>query len=265
MQSPVPWKRFWRRIDVNGNDSLSGDGFLEVWRDVFGDGSHDSLKSLDELLDFECLVLCGEPGMGKSTALEQCRPQIQTDAEQAGSLYWRSCREVFGPEHLLQDLKCSRQWTDWLAGKSLALVVDGVDDGLAIAADFVSILMAELKSKPVDRLKLVLTCRDAEWPIADGEALMRLWSTHHCGRFQLQRFRAGDAEDAANHWGLSAAEVNGFMTAVKGKAVEPFAARPITLRMLVEEFKADRQLSGTRLDIFRRATRRLCRENSLRA
>jgi len=203
--------------------------------------------------------------MGKSKALELHRAQIEEKAHQAGELYWRAFREAINPQHLLQDLKGSSHWQKWILGGELTVVIDGVDEGLALAGHLVAVLTAELRDQPVARLRLILVSRDAEWPADEGRALMKLWSPEQVGRFQLQRLRFTHAAQAARQWGLSEPEVSAFLSGVLEKAIEPFASRPMTLRMLVDEFKTDRELSGTRAQIFRRACLRLCREDPRRA
>ena len=261
----VPWERRWLPLDADREGAVQSTGFLESWEEISGVESKDGPKRLEELLRFRCLVLCGEPGMGKSKTLELHRHDIEDKARHRGEFYARSFREAIDPFHLLQDLKCSSQWQKWAGGSELTVVIDGVDEGLAMASNLVSVLTAELRSQSVDRLWLILVCRDAEWPAEEGRALMELWSGDQAGRFQLQRLRYSDAEMAARRWGLSEAEAAAFMLAVQEAAVEAFAARPITLRMLVDEFQTNRKLPGTRLEIFRKACLRLCRQDPDRA
>lgn len=75
----VPWTRLWRQLDVEARakEPLGDDGFLRRLGDSLGMELDDGLKSLDKLLGFRCLVLCGEPGMGKSSTLAWHRPQIE--------------------------------------------------------------------------------------------------------------------------------------------------------------------------------------------
>ena len=261
----VPWERLWLPLDTESEERSSSSGYLENWEDIFGFPSKDGPKQLPELLSLRCLVLCGEPGMGKSKVLELCQPQIEEKARQAGELYWRSFREAISPAHLFEDLKSSTQWQRWIGGSELTVVIDGVDEGLALASSLISVLVADLRDQPVTRMRLVLVCRDAEWPVEEGRALMKLWPVEEVGRFRLQRLRYSDAEKAARHWGLSEADTAAFMSAVQGAAVEAFAARPMTLGMLVEEFRAYRRLPGTRTEIFRRACLRLCRQDPSRS
>ena len=259
--SLVPWERRWLPLDTEREDSELGTGFLESWREELGISSQNGPKPIEELLGFRCLVLCGEPGMGKSSALEVARPLIEEKARGAGELYWCSFRQAISPAHLLQDLKGSLEWQKWLAGGGLTVVIDGVDEGLALASNLVLVLTNDLRNQPVERLRLVLVCRDAEWPAEQGRTLMKLWPAEQAVRFQLQRLRHSDAEMAARHWGLSEVDAVAFMSAVQTAAVEAFAARPITLRMLVDEFKIGCKLPGTRKEIFRRACLRLCRQD----
>lgn len=261
MAEPVPWKRLWLRLDTDRIKGLPGEGFLQDLDDIFGLRLRNGLKLLSEILDIPCLILCGEPGMGKSTALTLCRPQIEHRARQSGGIYWRSFRDVLSPAHLLTDLKSSPEWAGWLNGSECILVIDGLDEGLALASNLIRVLTTELRGRPIERLRLILSCHDSEWPSAEGAALMELWPSDNRARFQLQRLRISDVEEAARHWGMSAAQTEAFMSAVREKALEAFGARPITLRMLAEEFKASQSLSGTRLEAFRRACLRLCRED----
>jgi hypothetical protein len=261
----IAWERRWLPLGVEGEDREFGTGFLESWDDVFGLTSKNGLKTLPELLDLRCLVLCGEPGMGKSKELELQRTVIEGKARQKGALYWRSFRDTISPEHLLADLTASEPWRRWLDGSELTVVTDGVDEGLALASNLIRVLTAELRGRPVERLHLILVCRDAEWPLKEGTELMSLWEPEDVGRFKLQRLRVCDAEEAARHWGLSEQKTAEFMAAIRKAAIEEFAARPITLQMLVEEFKLNHGLPGTRIQVFERGCLRLCRQDPDRA
>jgi hypothetical protein len=124
----VPWERLWRRMDTDDDNRSLSDGFLETWRDVFGFDRKGGPQPLSDLLGYRCLVLCGEPGIGKTVEIERFRAIIEKKAEaDGGGFYARSFRESFSPEHLVLDLKNSNEWTDWLACKELTILIDGVD------------------------------------------------------------------------------------------------------------------------------------------
>lgn len=115
-------------------------------------------------------------------------------------------------------------------------------------------------------MRLVLTCRDVEWPKSEGKELLQLWgSDSKQGIYRLKQLRWKDAHQAAIHWGASESEAAAFMEAVEQRAVEAFAARPITLRMLFREFEQGGQLPQSRIELFRRACLRLCEEDEDRA
>jgi hypothetical protein len=46
---------------------------------------------------------------------------------------------------VLSDLESSTEWIDWLAGRELRLVIDGLDEGLALAPHFLASLVADLR------------------------------------------------------------------------------------------------------------------------
>ena len=65
--SKYPWKRFWCPLGTVLR--LDGDGFVYDRDAEYGHGANPTLRSLVDWADVPCLVLLGEPGMGKSTEL----------------------------------------------------------------------------------------------------------------------------------------------------------------------------------------------------
>ena len=67
-------------------------------------------------------------------------------------------------------------WKQWKnSSGNLALIVDGVDEGLVKIPSFVSYLVGELRIVPIERLQSLPVCRSAEWPISEGQQLIGLW------------------------------------------------------------------------------------------
>ena len=66
----VPWKRFWTPLGDPIGCGFDGRGFLDDPGDSFPRHYNAHLVSLEDVRERPCLLLLGEPGMGKTTTLE---------------------------------------------------------------------------------------------------------------------------------------------------------------------------------------------------
>ena len=175
--STIPWKRFWCPLGEPIDCGEAGRGFLQdPEAGGFGRRWSPHTLTLDELLARPCLVLCGEPGLGKTKAIELAKETIASAPGSDRDPLWLAFREIPTLGDFRRRTFESQKWREWREAKtSLTLVVDGVDEGLLRVPQFIPYLAAELRSNPVDRLRLILVCRTAEWSIAAGEELTSLW------------------------------------------------------------------------------------------
>lgn len=266
-----PWSRFW--VPADGRIQMGGfwdttEGFLADPEDgLMGKGSNGHLLKTDALLTRQpgCLVLWGEPGMGKSQTLRS----FLSSAPHADSISveFRDIPDAGRFERVLID---SPIWARWMAGSDLlTVVIDGVDEGLIKIAGFVNYLRALLRDKPAARLQLVLACRSLEWPTSEGQELMHLWpanptsGSNRSGIFELCPLRDKDARLAAGMVMRTESDskmVNGFMGAVHRHQLFGLASRPLTLRMLLREFATSRRFSKSQRELYRRFSHFLCNE-----
>ena len=84
------WKRFWYPA---GTDLDLDGGFLpdpdSDWGRVFA----PHLVPLEAITDVQCLILLGEPGIGKTTGMEAARQAIDTQVEaERGKTVWLNLR-----------------------------------------------------------------------------------------------------------------------------------------------------------------------------
>lgn len=63
-----PWRRFWAPRE--GSIALEDGGFLTDPEGKYGRSLNPDVISLEALEEVPCLVLLGEPGIGKSTVIE---------------------------------------------------------------------------------------------------------------------------------------------------------------------------------------------------
>jgi len=189
---------------------MRGDGFLDD-PDSIWNRNHEIAKHLDKLLIQKCLVLSGEPGLGKSVALEQAFPGVDHAQGGDAKTIWIRFRDIPDRQVFTSRVFDSARWKSWVAGGgTISLVLDGLDEGLIKIKDFLSFLTSELRSVSLERLQLVVACRTADWPTAAGNKLLSLWNTDTTRSFwELCPLRREDAELAATSREINPKEFSG--------------------------------------------------------
>ena len=131
----IPWKRYW--FPLGG---LTNEGFIADPESVFGRHLNPNLCLLDNLIGRRFLVLCGEPGMGKThvtTDFFSHTTPITSDA----ALLLVEFRNVADTDDFKDKTFRSLIWNDWIkSDRQLTLVIDGVDEGLLMVRNFVDFL-----------------------------------------------------------------------------------------------------------------------------
>jgi hypothetical protein len=270
-----PWVRYWtplnKPIQLGASEFWGGDsdGFLADPEDGFiGAEANKHLLTTERLLEPRAgsIVLCGDPGMGKSRALETALKTRETS--RCLSLEFR---DIPTWEQFYRMTKESPLWREWIAGSHLlTLTVDGVDEGLIKIDGFVGALAGMLKSEPVSRLQLVLACRSLEWPQSEGQRLLALWdcveksAVAPSGIYELCPLRERDVQLAAKQ-SLDAAPISkggaDFIRELKRHRLFGLGSRPLTLKMLLSEFASGAgKFPRSHRDLYRRCTQTLARE-----
>ena len=255
----IPWKRFW--IPIGGTISCgeNGQGFLDDPEDTFGRHANPAVCELSTLLDRSPLILCGEPGIGKSVALNAIRDLLAKRLPSHDNLFWIEFRTIPDTGIFLRRTIETDAWNNWQNSSTiLTLVIDGVDEGLIKIPEFVSFLTAELARFDLNRLQLILACRTAEWPTSAGKELIGLWPADDRARvYELCPLRQADARAAAQELSV---EPDRFLEAVYQSSTIGLAARPITLFFLLREFSQTGAFPGTHRDLYEIGCARLCAE-----
>lgn len=252
--------RFWSARDAVVG--LDADGFLTDPTTTFLTSTlNPAVRSADDIRTTRALVLLGEPGSGKSTALGM-NPEVPTgDAGLlphgfTGDVWLLQLGAYRSEDRLARELEGPRM-QEWLAGTGeLALVLDSFDECQAGVENLRRMLATWLTAWPTDRLVLRVACRTAQWPAALEER-MRTEFGADFEVFEIAPLRATDAATIATAAGVAGAA---FVDAVRSRRVGALAARPLLLNMLVAE-AADGELPGDALALYRRGTRRLAVEH----
>ncbi len=282
-RDPVfPWVRYWtpsnKSIQLGASSFWGGDsdGFLADPEDKLLGAENRHLLSTERLLEPRpgCFVLCGEPGMGKSRALDAA---LKTSANP--HRIFLEFRDIATWDQFCRQTFDSALWRNWREGSHLlSLVVDGVDEGLIKIDGFVGALTGALKlnAEPLARLQLVLACRSWEWPQSEGERLLALWpgavpkepeaqAQVVSGLYELCPLRDRDARLAADTslGGLAGNEKTGanFMRELRRRRLIALGSRPLTLKMLLREFaEGAGAFPRSHRELYRRCTRTLISE-----
>ncbi|MEW6306596.1 MAG: hypothetical protein AB1705_24285 [Verrucomicrobiota bacterium] len=234
-------------------------GFLTDPEGEFTKLYNPKLFTLDQLATEPCLILCGDPGIGKSTVIQQHTDSLKSSLGERGHFISIDFRDVPSESAFTRWTFDSPTWRTWRGStEKLLLVVDGVDEGLVKIPGFVSYLAASLRNEPLDRLKLILACRSAEWPVNEGPQLISLFGNFEKPPiYELCPLRQRDARLAAEMNGLNPHD---FIQSVYQQKVVGMAALPTTLFFLLEEFREGGGFSGTHRQLYERGCQRLSRE-----
>jgi hypothetical protein len=241
------WTRFWYSPDVP--PSLSEDGFLHDPRSEFSGQPDGVLFTLSEVRDDPCLVLQGEPGIGKTTELELAVADACTAASNAGGdVLFLQLRDITSGEGLGTRLLGHPTYRAWREGDHhLTLFLDSLDEGLLGAETLASRLVGVLEEAPIGRLSFRLASRVADWPALLTDALAVRWGEARVRYLRLAPLREADVEAAARAEGLDADK---FFAEVESRRVGPLAARPVTLRFLLNTYRARGTFPSSRAKLY---------------
>jgi predicted NACHT family NTPase len=251
------WKRFWcsrtARID------LSDHGYLVDPESEWGRHANPELVGLESIADVPCLVLLGEPGIGKSEVIKKAT-EIKTYNQDLLVLDLHS----YGSEdRLVKDLFESSQFSAWDKDiHTLHIFLDSLDECL-LRIDNVTALLAEKFKRhqdKVDRLFLRIICRTAVWQSSFEKQLQQIWGEDKVKVYELAPLRWLDVRHAAEREGIKNPDL--FMKEILGKRVVPLAVKPITLGFLLNIYRRNGRFSQqqTLFDLYLEGCRILCDE-----
>ena len=205
------------------------------------------IQTLHDLLESPAVILLGRPGAGKSTELEMLLKGHQTYAGHQ-VVYFDAKACSADPAALFTD-------PEWPADKTqpVLLVLDGVDELLMefprYAEVFARRLGQERQSRP---LRLVLSCRHAEWP-----ETLDIWQP----REELVTARLCQLTQQAAESYVSAhlgAKAPAFWEQVERQKIEFMAVWPHSLGELIAEFDEFGKLPDSLFELLQSASLRRC-------
>lgn len=256
------WPRFW--IPIGQSAPLDEHGFLFDPEDKHAHYYYTGYQArrLNQLSELPVAILLGEPGIGKSTALEEEFQRLHTAGE---ACLYRELNLYQSDSRLISDIFESAELQKWQTGHHhLTLLLDSLDEcSLSIRA-VARILANQLKCLDTKRLILRLTCRTADWPKNFANELREMWPSKEgevdpLGLFELAPLREKDILSAAVDRFLDSAA---FSKEVRLKEIQPLASHPNTLNMLFGLFGRSDGLPNQRAELYRLGCETLAAERN---
>ncbi len=256
-----PWKRFW--CPREGRMNLSDGGFLYDPEGKYASWVQSDVVPFEKISARPCLALLGEPGIGKSTVMEELCAALEADIKSSGDQFLYINLNEYGDEtRLIQALFDSSEFIAWRAGSHLLhLLLDSLDE-CRIQVPHVGTILANHLQQVQSRLKclrLRIACRTADWPSVLEARLPKLWPSDDFGAYELAPLRRKDVEMAARAEGVDGAT---FIEALGKVEVIPLAIKPVTLRFLLSIFKERAALPTTRTELYESGCELLCEEQN---
>jgi hypothetical protein len=256
------WKRYW--IPNESTIAFPDRGFPLAPQ---SDALLSSLYPTDHV-EFEamapipCLVLLGEPGMGKSVELKKQVQSLKSSLAESGAQLLNLNLKSYGSEErLIRELFECETFRGWSRGEyALHVFLDSLDEGLLHRSTIANVLLDQINRLPsVDGLYLRIACRAAEWPRSLEQGLKVKWGQDQCRVYNLVPLTRADVIEAAEANDINAEE---FLRAVESREAVPLAFKPITLRLLLESFRGTGNFPASQTKLYEAGCRVLCEESN---
>lgn len=249
------WRRHWLALDELS--SLERYGWLADPTSESAAFFRGKGQPLVKLHEKSCLVLLGDPGMGKTTSVRQDIAEFKQDGATACCLDLADYGSLEELTQAFRDDPAIRAWVD--GTHILHLFLDGLDEIRIMVKVAARRVARELKhlAPHAARLRTRVVCRGADWPSMSLEkSLKDIFGSKSVTKLRLAPLTTEDVRMAAEAEG---ADPDRFLEACRRAEVLPLAARPVTLRFLLSAF--DRHagtLPSGRVDLYRAGLLDLC-------
>lgn len=263
MSSPIlNWKRFWCPRD--GSYQLTGNGYLWDYdsRPVFGDSG---IVTLEDLIEIPCLILLGEPGIGKSTEIFKHSKIIEEKTRQTGDEFLRfDLKDYHSDQRLFDAIFQNSTLKKWRKGKNrLYLFLDSLDEALLNINVLSSAIPNEMEAQklPNERLYIRIASRVADWPVNLENRLKSIWEESKVAAYELLPLRKRDVEEFAKANNIDSLI---FTKKIEERDGQPFAIKPVTLKFLAKTYLRDGDIPKSKQELYLKGCLHLCTEEESR-
>lgn len=259
MEKIIRWERFW--CPLNGFLHLDDKGFLLDPEDEYSKYFQFDHVGFETIQDKHCLILLGEPGIGKSIAVKE---QVKIANSCGIKATYFDLKDYNSEQLLRNELFESEMWDKFKkSDEPLHLFLDSLDEARIAIPTIASLINREilkLKCFTRDRFFLRVACRTREWPTSLEEKLKSIWEQDEISTYELTPLRMSDVKLAAGSYGL---DEDAFLREVSEKNAVPLASRPITLFFMLDIFLKVGCLPSSQSELYNKGCLHLCEEHSI--
>jgi hypothetical protein len=249
--------RFW--LPYGKEISLVDQGFIYEAPAFWSDAYPAELNPLQDLAAIPCLVLIGEPGLGKSTAMRIEFTRLQSQlAGGPDRVQWVSLGTTREREVLSGQIFAAKPFQEWLAGDGhLHLFLDSLDEARLRIPRVAELLLEGLAGAPFGRLSLRLSCRSANRHYGLERGLREQFAASNFAEFELAPLTKRDVLAAASARDLEAETI---LTKIIERELQPLAMVPESLNFLLDVAEETGDLPTSRTEAYEQGLRLLVRE-----
>lgn len=253
------WNRRWIPCDVGDPDG-SGDisrsrSFKALWQLR---SSEEGLV-LQSIAETPCLILLGEPGMGKSYAVRREDRRLDSLRRECDIVHFVDLLGSESSQQVREQLFSNETYLAWKKGLHLlTYFIDSVDRTMTPVDHVLVAIQNEFRTADLCRLRLRLVCRDYDWSMRFADGLRSLWGETSEGVSKVHVFQLAPLsyEDICLAAQCNAKDPEEFLKKLEAADALALATIPITLEMLLQTG----ELTSSRLELYDKGIRRLCRQ-----
>lgn len=248
---------FGEQCPREGKFSIDNEGFLiKPYKGFF---SKSNIVEFDDINSIPCLILIGEPGIGKSTDIKDNFDKIHNDENKK----FIDLNSIESDSAFDKDIFESTWFKDWTSKDyQLELFLDSFDECLIKFNTLSRHLEKRLENNKanIQRLKLRIVCRTAFWPSFLEEALKELFGESNFKVYELVPLTREDVINAAKYENLDHKK---FINEIREKEVSPFAIKPLTLKFLINIYINEKTIPNeNKYDFFLNGCKYICYEHN---
>ncbi|WP_162052992.1 NACHT domain-containing protein [Pontibacter pamirensis] len=275
-----PWQRLWLQQGTTYRKDVNG---FATFDQIHWGSEHRQAFTLAQLKDVRCLVLLGEPGMGKTTELKlEADSAKDKDNENSTHQLYFSLNSRSSEEALITSLERKPEFTQWLKNDgpfylyldsldeallNIRTVLEAVTDWLHDNSDRFHIYPDNAEPEESEevniqvssrKLYLRISCRSAIWHELYKEQLESIFGSKQLQVLELAPLQKKDVALAARENEIDA---DAFIASVIRAELAAFCADPVALEFLIQAYKSGQlhEEESNRSSIFYQGCLHLCR------
>ncbi len=257
MMESLGYRRYLCPIDQEPATTEQGFLIPPTDRGIFQVNSH--LVTLDSLNDRHCVVILGEPGIGKTTLLKSAEAAVNSANNPAVLAQYLSFNTIADTSDLNSRLTNSTNIALWrINDGKLFLLLDALEEAVIPIQVLQERLAIALCLLPTDRLFVRIACRATAWTTSfEQDVAQALQLAGGLPKFKLAPLTIGDIRAKAADMDV---DPTLFIANVQASEAVPLAAIPLTLQFLLNAFRLRGDLPRSKQLLYADACARLSDE-----